>query len=175
MNVKYSLQRPLTTLAFLLVTSALPVHAELVAASDTHYRQSHSATTTLSPDALWDRLIHPEQWWNPDHSYSGKAQNLSLDPQAGGLWREDWDGGSVTHGTVVQVIEGKLLRLEAPFGPLQGVGAYVIWTIQIEAADSGSLVTFTEVAIAPPGSALQKLAPAVDQVKAEAMERLTSH
>ena len=175
MNFQVCLKQPLSAIALLPAIFALPVHAELIAASDTHYRLSHSATTALSPDALWDRLIHPEQWWNPDHSYSGKAQNLSLDPQAGGLWREDWDGGSVAHGTVVQVIDGKLLRLEAPFGPLQGVGAYVIWTIQIEAADSGSRVTFTEVASAPPGSALQKLAPAVDQVKAEAMERFASH
>ena len=168
-----SLQAPVFAVAVVLAIPALPAHAEVVEASDTHYRLTHSATSTASPKALWDRLIHPEQWWNPDHSYSGKAENLSLDPRAGGLWREDWDGGSVAHGTVVQVIDGKLLRLEAPFGPLQGMGAYVIWTITVEPAANGSQVTFEEVASAPPGSSLQTIAPAVDGVKAEAIRRLT--
>lgn len=175
MNMKRYVQLTLFAAAFLLTSFTLPVQAEVIEASDTHYRLSHSATTTISPEALWERLIHPEQWWNPDHSYSGKAENLSLDPQAGGLWREDWDGGSVAHGTVVQIIKGNVLRLEAPFGPLQGMGAYVIWSIKIEPSGSGSTITFDEVAMAPPGSSLEAVAPAVDGVKGEAMRRLVGN
>ena len=73
-------------LAGLLACTA--AHADIVESSDAHYVLKHEATSTLAPDALWARLIVPSSWWHPDHTYSGKAENLSLDPRAGGLWRQ---------------------------------------------------------------------------------------
>ena len=116
--------------------------AEIVSASDTHFVLRHEASSELTPGDLWQRLTEPAAWWHPDHTYSGHASNLSLDAQAGGLWREDWDGGSVSHGRVLYVDPGRTLRLEAPFGPLQALGAYTIWTITISAGEQGSVVVF---------------------------------
>ena len=146
--------------------------AEVVDASDTHFRLRHEAVSTQAPDALWARLIVPAQWWSPDHTYSGDAGNLSLDARAGGEWREDWSTGSVVHGQVVYFEEGKTLRLEAPFGPLQAMGASVTWSISLEPAGEGSRVVFDEIATAAPGSNMAMIAPAVDGVKAEALRRL---
>jgi uncharacterized protein YndB with AHSA1/START domain len=159
--------------AILALCIGTPGHSAVLESSDTHYRLAHEASTPLAPAALWERLVNPSRWWNPLHSFSGEADNLHLDAHAGGLWREDWEGGSVAHGRVLQVRDGELLRLEAPFGPLQGIGAYVIWTITLTPGEhGGSTVTFQEVATAPPGSGLDKLAGAVDGVKAEALARL---
>lgn len=162
----------LLNLLVLLVWTSSP--AEIVSSSDTHFVLRHEASTSLSRERLWQRLVKPADWWHPDHTYSGDARHLSLDPTAGGLWREDWLGGSVLHGEVRYVKKGETLRLEAPFGPLQGLGAYVIWTISISDSDSGSTVTFDEVAMAPPGSDMAEMAKAVDYVKNEAIHRLTS-
>lgn len=159
----------IAALAFLCPLAA---HPEVVTASDTHFSLRQQAQSTLSVDALWQRLIHPEHWWSAAHSYSGDAANLSLEPRAGGLWREEWSQGSVAHGRVLSIQAGKLLRLEAPFGPLQGLGAYTVWTITLEAAGDGSRVQFQEVASAPPGSDMNALAQAVDAVKTEAIQRL---
>jgi len=171
-------------LSFLLHRGAVPAalialcttpagHGEVLEASDTHYRLAHEVSTLRTPAALWERLVNPARWWNASHSFSGEADNLHLDARAGGLWREDWDGGSVAHGRVLQVRDRELLRLEAPFGPLQGLGAYVVWTITISPGENGgTTVTFEEVASAPPGSGLDQLAGAVDGVKAEALARL---
>jgi hypothetical protein len=79
----------------------------------------------------------------------------------------------VAHGRVLMVATGKALRMEAPFGPLQGVGAYTIWTITITPAENGTVVTFDEIATGPPTAKLDELAPAVDFVKSEAMRRPT--
>ena len=158
-----------------LVTGCLmssAAHAEIVSATTTHFELRHEAASPLAPDALWRRLVHPAGWWHPDHTYSGDAGNLTLDLQAGGQWREDWEGGSVAHGRVLFVEHGKRLRLEAPFGPLQGLGAYAIWTITIEAKGEGATVIFDEVASGPPGSDMAEIAKAVDFVKAEAIARL---
>jgi len=148
--------------------------AEIVQSSSAHYTLKHEARSAMAPAELWEKLIHPEIWWHPDHTYSGDSANLSLKAEAGGLWREDWDGGSVVHGEVLLVQNGETLRLNAPFGPLQGMGVETIWTITITKAGDGSKVTFDEISNGAAESGLDKIAPAVDFVKSEAIKRLTT-
>lgn len=157
-----------------ILLTAPAVHAEIVSSSPTHFVLRNETITRLSAEAAWTRLTDPASWWHPDHTYSGDSANLSLDVSAGGLWREDWDGGSVSHGRVLMVATGKALRMEAPFGPLQGVGAYTIWTITITPADGGAVIVFDEIATGPPTAKLDELAPAVDYVKGEALRRLAT-
>lgn len=148
--------------------------AEVIEAAPDHYVLKQEASSDLAPADIWARLIDPASWWHPDHTYSGSSNNLSLDVQAGGLWREDWDGGSVTHGTVIFVNPGVQLRLDAPFGPLQPIGAKTIWTITVAPDGTGSKVTFDEISHGVPSTKLDELAPAVDFVKTEAIRRLTT-
>tara|TARA_R110000823_G_scaffold56426_3_gene137248 strand:+ start:511 stop:1017 length:507 start_codon:yes stop_codon:yes gene_type:complete len=166
----------MTRVAALLLVAALsaPAHAEVISASPDHYELKQEAVSTLAPGELWDRLIHPELWWHPDHTYSGTSEHLSLDPKAGGLWKETWANGSVAHGTVLTVVHGKMLRLDAPFGPLQGMAVTVIWTITLVPEGKGTRVVFAETANGATASALDQLAPAVDGVKTEAIKRLVS-
>ena len=158
----------------LAALSALPTPtiAETVSSSDTHYVLRHEASSTRTAGELWQRLIRPETWWHPDHTYSGDSGNLSLDARAGGLWLESWDGGSVAHGTVLFVRDGSVLRMNAPFGPLQALGAHTIWTITISPDGNGSRVVFDEVSNGPPTADMTTLAEAVDFVKNEAIGRL---
>jgi len=156
-----------------LLTSAT-ASAEILSASETHLVLRHEAVSALPPDRLWRRLINPTAWWHPDHTYSGDATNLTLDVQAGGLWREDWDDRSVSHGRVLYVEPGRMLRMEAPFGPLQELGAYTIWTITIAPAEEGSVVVFDEVSTGPPTANMAEIAKAVDFVKGEAIRRLVT-
>ena len=155
---------------FLLTTGK--ARAEVVTSSAEFYQLKQQAESTLPPEQLWLRLIEPNTWWHPDHTYSGDAENLSLDIQAGGYWREDWAQGSVMHGQVLQITTNKQLRLNAPFGPLLEKAVNVVWTITITASEKGSTVVFDEVANGSKYSELDKLAPAVDFVKTEAIKRL---
>jgi len=158
----------------LAALATFSVQAEVVSSSADHYILNHTAVSPLSPDELWLRLVEPASWWHPDHTYSGDASNLSLQPSAGGHWREQWGNNSVLHGVVLNIDKGKLLRLDAPFGPLQELAVKVIWTITIEADGSGSKVMFDEVANGVSNSKLDELARAVDFVKQEAITRLTT-
>ena len=148
--------------------------AEVVSSGPGHYHLAHEANSDLDPDALWARLIKPSAWWDPEHTYSGDSNNLKLKARAGGLWQESWDGGSVAHGHVLGAIEGKELVLDAPFGPLQKMAVQTVWVITIEPAGNGSKVTFTEQANGAAESNLDQLAPAVDFVKQNAIERLVA-
>lgn len=163
-----------TLSAAALLSLAVSAQAEIVESSDSHYVLRQEATDSRSAEELWERLLDPATWWHPDHTYSGNAGNLSLDARAGGLWLERWDGGSIAHGEVLLVQDGAVLRMNAPFGPLQEAGAYTIWTITISAEGDGSRVVFDEVATARPGAGMDELAKAVDYVKTEAIGRLVS-
>lgn len=168
-TMKPSCLTTLITIAFLISS---PLSAEIVSSSADHYVLKHQAQSELTPEQLWKRLVQPSAWWHPDHTYSGDANNLSLDLQAGGLWREDWEGNSVLHGSVLQVQAPQTLRLNAPFGPLQDIAVNVVWTISLKANQDGTLVTFDEIANGTKISKLDELAEAVNYVKGEAISRL---
>lgn len=152
----------------------LPASAEVVAATADHYMLRHEAVSPQSVEETWERLIQPDTWWHPDHTYSGNAEHLWLNPNAGGLWMESWDGNAVEHGRVLSILENKMLRLDAPFGPLQGMGVQVVWTITLEADETtgGTRIVFEEVANGSSQSGLAQIAPAVDMVKQQAIQRL---
>jgi len=161
-------------IALIVILLGTPAKAEIISATSDHYHLKQKGVSSLSPAELWARLIEPKNWWHPDHTYSGDAAKLSFTPIAGGAWREDWEGGSIVHGTVLMAQPNKALRLEAPFGPLQQMAVNVVWTITItpNEATGGSTVTFDETANGTAASKLNALAPAVDRVKTDAMERL---
>ena len=166
--------KPVLCLSVLSI--ALPAFCDVVTATPDHYTLRHEAVSDLEPNAVWDRLIEPSAWWQPDHTWSGRAENLSLEPRAGGLWAERWDGNEVLHGRVLTVLEDKMLRLDAPFGPLQGMGVMVTWTITLEPDEEtgGTKIIFDEVANGSGQSRLDEVAPAVDGVKSEAIARLAA-
>lgn len=147
--------------------------AEVITSAPDHFTLKLEAQSELSVSETWARLIEPSEWWQSDHTYSGDAHNLSLEPQAGGLWREDWEGGSVWHGTVLQAQPGQTLVLSAPFGPLQGLAVTSIWTISLAPIEGGGTqITFDHVTNGTDASGLDALAPAVDFVKQQAIESL---
>ena len=148
-------------------------NAEVIAAAPDHFTLKLEAMSERTPDEVWARLIKPSEWWLSDHTYSGDSANLSLDPQAGGLWREDWPEGSVWHGTILQAHPGKQLVLDAPFGPLQGLAVTSVWTITLaETETGGTQITFDHVTNGTEASGLDAIAPAVDYVKSEAIKSL---
>ena len=167
--------RPLVlSLGLIAVLAIVPTtQAEVIAASPDHFTLKLEAETPLEPAEVWDRLVEPSEWWLSDHTYSGDASNLVLDPQAGGLWAETWDEGTVWHGTVLQAQPDKSLDMTAPFGPQPGLAVTSIWTITLTPADAGgTVITFDHVTNGSSASDLEALAPAVDFVKSEALKSL---
>lgn len=156
-----------------LIAAVPAAHAEIISSAPDHFTLKLEAETELSPDEVWARLIDPSSWWLSEHTYSGSSDNLSLNPHAGGVWREDWEGGSVWHGTVLLALPDQRLSLSAPFGPLQGLAVDSVWTISLTPLeDAGTRITFDHVTNGTVASQLDQLAPAVNFVKREALESL---
>jgi hypothetical protein len=77
----------------------------------------------------------------------------------------------------VLLIRDRTVRLSAPLGPLQGMGANAAWTVQIAGApDGGSTVTWTyAVSGADPADGWKALSRAVDSVRLEQAQRYATY
>jgi len=131
---------------------------------------------TVAPRAekVWESLLHPEDWWPSDHTWSGNRENLRLSADAGGCFCERWVGGSVEHGRVIMALPGNLLRLRAALGPLQEMGIAGVITVALEEKDGATLVIVTHRVSGDSSHKLDALAPIVDQVNAQQFSGLAA-
>lgn len=120
-----------------------PALAEVKASDDTGFDVGGSETVAASPQAVWAALVKPARWWDSTHTWSGKAANLSLTPQAGGCFCERLaGGGSVEHLRVIRAEPGRMLVLGGALGPLQAEPVGGVLTVTIEAKGGQSVLTW---------------------------------
>jgi hypothetical protein len=127
----------------------------------------------VTPDVAWRSLVHVEQWWSGEHTYSGDAANLRLDPRPGGCWCETLpNGGGVVHMTVVYIVPNQRMTLSGALGPLQTAGVAGAMTLQVTAKDGGTDVALLyNVGGFYPGG-LDSVAASVDEVLTLQVDRL---
>lgn len=116
---------------------------------------------------VWEALMHPEDWWPSNHTWSGDRRNMRLSEQAGACFCERWVGGSVEHGRVVMAIPGSLLRLSAALGPLQEMGVSGVITVTLAEKKGETDVVVTHRVSGDASHKLDALAPIVDKVNAQ--------
>lgn len=134
-------------LAAFLATAltAAGARAAVVESGANGFAIEETAHIAASPDAVYATLIHPETWWNADHTFSGNSANLSMDAKAGGCFCETWKDGSVRHATVVFAQPGKALRLRGPFGPFQGQGVASALTFTLKPDGTGTAFKLEDI------------------------------
>lgn len=112
-------------------------------------------------------------WWNSEHTISGDAANLSIDPVAQGCFCEAIGAhASVVHLTVTFVNPGVMLRLTGGLGPLGllGVNGNLVW--EFFDAGQGTRVRFSYAVGGYRPGGLDTLAVPVDGVISEQLTRL---
>ena len=130
-----------------------------------------------APAEVYQRILRVSEWWNSAHTFSGSAQNLSMEERAGGCFCEKLpNGGSVRHLQVVFVQPGKMLRLYGGLGPLQAMAATGPMTFSLAAADSGTRLDLSYIVTGYfAESTGTKWPPAVDKVLSEQITRLKNY
>lgn len=144
-------------------------HAEVKASSPDGLVIQVKAEVALDRDDAWARLLDVSSWWKSSHTYSGNADNLTIDAVAGGCWCELWSGGEVEHGRVLAVMPREMIRFDAPLGPLQEMGVSTSLTFTLAAGSSPNKTAIT-VDFKVSGSSLSsldKLATVIDGVITE--------
>jgi len=150
--------------------------AETSGVSPSGFVVTHALVVDAQPDKVWQAFTQLPRWWNDDHTYSGKASNMSVDAQAGGCWCERWgDGRSAVHGLVVLAQPGSVLRFNAGLGPLQDLAVTGVLTFGTAHRDGQTRLRVTYRVFGSAEAALDKLAPAVDGVIAVQVQRLKTY
>jgi uncharacterized protein YndB with AHSA1/START domain len=151
-----------------------PALADVIQAREGDFTIENKVTVQATAKTAYDQLGQVSDWWNSDHTWSGSAKNLTLDPHAGGCFCEKLaDGGSVQHGRVIFAQPGVMLRLDSALGPLQEMPVTGVLTFKFAPGEkSGVTITMTYRVSGAFTLESAKLAPIVDQVLRDQLERL---
>src|SRR5262245_31266301 len=108
------------------------VTAKVLDTRENAFSIESEVTTTAAPAIVYQALGNVGDWWDPEHTWSGSAKNMSMELRAGGCFCEKLaDGGSIEHGRVIYAQPGVTLRLNAPLGPMQQMPAIGILTFKL--------------------------------------------
>lgn len=164
--------------AFLAIVLALGLaapSAALAQVGPNGFTTTARVSVRGTPSAVYDAFVNVGRWWNPDHSYSGDAANLTLEPRAGGCFCETLkNGGSVEHMRVVNVMPGELLRLQGALGPLQPLGVVGNMTVTFRPEGGSASVTLVYAVGGFNPGGFRELSLAVSAVLTEQLQRLQS-
>jgi uncharacterized protein YndB with AHSA1/START domain len=146
--------------------------AEVVSADANGLHVRQAVQIVVPPVNAFAAFGQVSDWWNPEHSYSGKAANLSLSLTPGGCFCERFpDGGGVEHMRVTYVEPGKRILLTGSLGPLLYLATTGVMDVQFERIAGGTKITLDYKAAGFAEGGANKLAPVVDGVLAEQMRR----
>jgi len=154
----------------------LPLKAEIAHLDELAFTVNHTVSIKASPYVVYRTMTaHIDQWWSADHSWSGDAANLYMNLERGGCFCERLpNNGRVEHLRIIYLAPGEEIRFQGALGPLQtmAVQGRMIW--KIEASEYGSNVTFTYRVFGHAEGGLTGIAPAVDGVIGEQLNRLAA-
>ena len=164
-------------LAIRLALGSAPAMAEVRGSSAAGFALESRATVAASPAEAYAALGRIGRWWSSEHTYSGEAANMTLALRVDGCFCETIpaDGGAIEHGRVIYARPGQTLRLQGALGPLQSEAVQGALTWSLRAVDGGTEVTQTYVVGGYMRGGLEAVAPLVDRVMTEQLNRLVAH
>ncbi|MCG8371379.1 MAG: ATPase [Proteobacteria bacterium] len=157
-----------------LLASAAP--AEVTDSATNGFTTVSETIVDAGRARVWTGALQIGGWWNSDHTISGDASRLSIDPTPQGCFCETLgEQAGVVHLTVTSVMPTVMLRMTGGLGPLglRGVAGNMIW--EFEDAEKGTRVRFSYAVGGYMDGGLDPVAGAVDTVIAEALRRLKSY
>ncbi len=175
---------PKITIALVLLTvlgvPAVPASADVRDAAAGGFSIVHKLSIAAPRATVYGTVVDDVgKWWSSDHTFSGDAANLYMTAEPNGCFCERLgsDGGLV-HMTVTFVSPGAMLRLTGGLGPLGLLGVNGNMTLEFSASDGRDDVTDLTLTYVVGGyrpGGLDELAPAVDYVLQEQLNRLQDY
>lgn len=163
-----------------VILIATPATAEVKSVTPAGFEVAKTVTIAATPAQVWKALGDPDAWWNPAHTYSGDAANLTFETTINSCFCEiipadQGDGGDVQHGRVIYAMPEKALRLSAALGPLQAEGVSGSLTWELKPVTGGTQLSQSYVVGGYLRMGADKIAPGVDQVMSEQLDRLKAY
>ncbi len=156
----------------LALTAATPARAEVARSSANGFEVRHSISLVVPPAKAYAAFANISAWWSKDHTYSGKAERLTLRLVPGGCFCESIDGGGIEHLRVTYVKANEQVVLTGALGPLLYEGVAGSLDVKIDKIAGGSKISFTYRAGGFARGNGAEYAPTVDAVIGEQVKRL---
>lgn len=171
------MRRTFAALLFACCAFGNPASGEVIDAGANGFSLAHEVTIDAARDKVWRAAIYEiGKWWSSDHSISGDAGNMRIDPRPQGCFCESiGEHTGVVHLTVTFVNTNVLLRLTGGLGPLglMGVNGNMTWEFFDD--DDGTTVKFSYAVGGYRPGGLDQISGPVDYVIGEALLRLKAH
>lgn len=152
-----------------LTLTAAPASAEVVSRSADGFVLRFAVGVEAAPEDVVAAVSELPQWWDPAHTYTGDAANLSLAFEEGGCWCETLADGTVFEHAVVTGITADRVTMNAALGPLHDKATKAELTFGSAPENRGRLVTIDFVVEGP---GLGAMADGVNMVMDQAFDRL---
>jgi len=164
----------LSTVLGAFITNSM---AEVTSAGPGGFSLVHEVTIAAERVDAWQAAVNEiGLWWSDDHTISGKADAMTIDPRPMGCFCEAvGDGGGVVHLTVTFVNPNIMLRMTGGLGPLGLMGVSGNMTWEFFDADDGTRVRFSYAVGGYSPGGLDTISGPVDYVIGEALQRLQAH
>ncbi len=160
----------------MLVCALAPafVSAEVSDSSANVFTIKIVTTIHAAPADVYDHLLRVGDWWDPNHTFSHDAHNLSIEERAGGCYCEKLTDGGVRHGEVVYFVHGKMLRISTAMGPMQTLGVAGALTFTVSPSDGATKLEVTYAVGGYLHQGLDTFADPVNGVLSQQIARLKS-
>jgi hypothetical protein len=160
-----------------LVASLLPLAsvAEVVDSASNGFTTVNELVVDAGAAESWAGAIRVGEWWSSDHTISGDAGRMRIEPVTQGCFCESLgaDAG-VVHLVVTSVMPATSLRMTGGLGPLGLMGVDGNMTWDFEESGDGTRIRFTYAVGGYLQGGLEQMAGPVDAVLGEALRRLKS-
>jgi len=154
------------------VIAATPASAEAVSSGPNGLHVRETIQIVVPTDKAFAAFTRIGEWWNKEHTYSGDSKNLSLALNPGGCFCERFPaGGGIEHMRVAYVDPGKRFVMTGSLGPLLFEATTGVMDVTVERMAGGPKVTMDYRASGFAEGGAVKLAPIVDKVLADQMNR----
>lgn len=169
---------PAMIVALMMATHAF---AEVTSSGETGFNLRITGEVDASPIEAYEQFVRVNEWWIENHTWYGDADNLSLEPRAGGCFCEISGDNEVLHMLVSYVKPGEEIKMIGGLGPLQMMGLHGGMSWRFEPVDDSEqaanrtriIQTYNVTGYAPGG--LKDLAGIVDAVQTDQLNALVAH
>ena len=149
-----------------------PASAEVVSSNPNGFHVRHIVQIVQPVPASYEAFRKLPAWWTKEHTYSGDSSNMSLSLSPGGCFCERIPaGGGIEHMRVTYVEPAKRVVMTGSLGPLLYLATTGVMDVQFERIAGGAKVTLDYRAAGFSEGDAQKVAPLVDKVLGEQMNR----
>ena len=163
----------------ILVAAAIPgiASAEVTDSAPGGFSLVHEVKIHAPRADVWQAAVYGVgSWWSADHTISGDAANMSIDPVPQGCFCERLgEDAGVVHLSVTMVNPLVVLRLTGGLGPLGLMGVDGNMTWEFFDTDGATAVRFTYAVGGYRPGGLDSMAVPVDNVIGEALRRLKAY